>query len=75
MCGTNGNNITIEYVVEGDIKPNTNVNAEDKSGYSLNLEIPRLNEINVSVAYSLKVNGAELLNYASERDDTGKHPS
>lgn len=75
VCSISGNNVTIEYVVEEDVKPNANANAKDKSGYSLNLEIPRLNEANVFVAHSLKVNGAELLNYALEWDDTKKHSS
>ena len=75
VCSISGNNVTIEYVVEEDVKPNANANAKDKSGYSLNLAIPRLNEANVFVAHSLKVNGAELLNYALEWDDTKKHSS
>ena len=70
ICGIDGNNVTIEYAVEQDVRPNANANVKDESGYSLNLEIPRLNEANVFVAHSLKVNGTEMLNYALEWDDT-----
>ena len=75
ICGIDGNNVTIEYAVEQDVRPNANANVKDESGYSLNLEIPRLNEANVFVAHSLKVNGTEMLNYALEWDDTKKHSS
>ena len=73
VCSINGNNVTIEYVVEEEARPNANGNAKDESGYSLNLEIPRLNAANVFVSHSLKVDSKERLNYALEWDDTKKH--
>lgn len=70
-----GNNVGIEYAWTDQTSVGSNVNANvlDESGYSLNLEMPHLNTANVFVAHSLTVNGAELLDYALEWDDTKKH--
>lgn len=69
-----GNNVTIEYAIDGrtDERPNTNANTS-VTAYATNWEMPSFNADNYFVAHAITVSGSDVLNYAYEWNATMKH--
>lgn len=68
-----GNNVTIEYVIDKtEERPNTNANTSI-TAYATNWEMPSFNADNYFVAHAITVSGNDVLNYAYEWNATMKH--
>lgn len=68
-----GNNVTIEYVVDKtEERPNANANTST-TAYATNWEMPHFNVDNYFVAHTLTVSSSDVLNYAYEWNATMKH--
>ncbi|MDO4164828.1 MAG: DNA/RNA non-specific endonuclease [Bacteroides sp.] len=68
-----GNDVTIEYVVDSsEARPNTNANSS-ATAYATNWEMPALNADNYFVAHTVSVSSGDVLNYSLEWNSSMKH--
>lgn len=70
-----GNNVGIEYVIDAtEERPNLNANVPNGSqAYSIDVEMPALDEQNYYVEHTVKAGGEGILNYALEWDESMRH--